>query len=70
VQQSSVSQLRLSVIQAKDSSLMLSYVACESIINACQEYEEFGDLATAKQERKAQRLDLAHPPMSETARIH
>jgi hypothetical protein len=49
---------------------MMSHVACESIVNACQEYEELSGLATAKQERKAQRLDLAHPPVSETARIH
>src|SRR5690349_15578523 len=45
---------------------MLSDIACESIVNACQEYEELGGLATAKQGRKAERLDLAHPPMSET----
>jgi hypothetical protein len=70
VQQSSFSQLKLSVIQAKDSSSMMSHVARESIVNACQEYEELSGLATAKQERKAQRLDLAHPPVSETARIH
>ena len=66
MQQSSFSQLKLSVIQAKDSSSMLSDIACESIVNACQEYEELGGLATAKLKRKEERLELAHPPVSET----
>jgi len=39
---------------------------CESIVNACQEYEELGGLATAKLKRKEERLELAHPPVSET----
>ena len=70
VQQSSVSQLRLSVIQAKDSSPMGSYVACENIVNACQEYEELSGLATAKLGRKGKIFDLAHPPARGTARIY
>jgi len=68
--QSSFSQLRLSVIQAKDSSPMGSYVACENIVNACQEYEELGSLATAKLGRKGEILDLAHPPARGRARIY
>jgi hypothetical protein len=39
---------------------------CESIVNACQEYEELGSLATAKLKRKEEGLELAHPPASET----
>jgi hypothetical protein len=70
VQQSSVSQLRLSVVQAKDSSSRSSYVACENIVNACQEYEELSGLATAKLRRKRERLDLAHPPACGTALIY
>ena len=39
---------------------------CENIVNACQEYEELGSLATAKLKRKEEVLELAHPPASET----
>lgn len=70
VQQSSVSQLRLSVIQAKDLSATRSHVACGNIVNVCQEYEETARSAMAKLERKEKRLKLAHPPASESARIH
>ena len=64
--QSSVSQLRLSVVQAKELIDDALHVVRESIVNACQEYEELGGLATAKLKRKEEGLELAHPPESGT----
>lgn len=64
--QPSASQLRFSVIQAKDSSAMFRTLRARTIVNACQEYEETSASATAKLERKEEGLKLAHPPRSET----
>jgi hypothetical protein len=56
VQQSSVSQLKLSVVQAKELIDDDHRTLCESIVNACQEYEELVGLATAKLKRKGEGL--------------
>jgi hypothetical protein len=42
------------------------HIGARTIDNACQEYEEMSASATAKLERKEERLELAHPPQSET----
>ena len=55
--QSSFSQLKLSVIQAKELISDEPHVACNIVVNACQEYEELSGLATAKLERKEDGLD-------------
>ena len=74
-EQSSVSQLNLSVIQAKNIHLERQCnFDCKVIVNACQEYEELSLLATANLERRCQLLELAHPPACENTanslRIH
>lgn len=40
-------------------------LSCKVVVNACQEYEELLQLATAKLERRCQLLELAHPPVCE-----
>jgi hypothetical protein len=39
----------------------------KAVFNACQEYERLPMLATANLERKAEILELAHPPMDVNA---
>ena len=56
-----------------ESNLSLStmpHVACSVVVNAFQQYERLGSLATAKLERKRLTFGLAHPPPREKARIH
>lgn len=38
---------------------------CNAVINACQEYEELPELATANLGRRCTKLELAHPPQFE-----
>src|SRR5882757_6389296 len=69
--QSSFSQLRLSENRRKQfSSSTTLHVACNVVVNAFQQYERLDNLATAKFERRRPILELAHPPLRETARIH
>ena len=52
------------------SSSTTRHVACNVVVNAFQQYERLVNLATAKFERRCTILELAHPPLRETARIH
>jgi hypothetical protein len=69
--QSSFSQLKLSENRRKHfSSPTTRHIACNVVVNAFQQYEWLARLATAKFERKRLILELAHPPLRETGRIH
>ena len=52
------------------SSSTTRHVACNVVVNAFQQYERLVNLATAKFERRCTILELAHPPLRETARVH
>jgi hypothetical protein len=54
----------------KQSSPTARHVACNVVVNAFQQYERVAKLATAKFERRRAILELAHPPLLETSRIH
>jgi hypothetical protein len=64
-EQSSFSQLKLSVVPGESNSSPTSdALACRVVVNAFQQYERLLSLATAKRERKVPILELAHPPIS------
>jgi len=61
--QSSFSQLKLSVVQAKAIFISNVQVACKVVVNAFQQYERLPSLATANIWRRSPILKLAHPPL-------
>jgi hypothetical protein len=56
---------QLSVTQAKEKYVVDS--DADAVFNACQEYERLASLATANLQRRAEALQLAHPPMNVNA---
>jgi hypothetical protein len=69
--QSNFSQLKLSENRRKHFPFpTMRHIACNVVVNAFQQYEWLARLATAKLERRRTILELAHPPMRGTSRIH